>query len=52
LTDEITRAWSGKTTRQYKEYKGLKKENLRDNMTKLNAKNLNVLAGKKQDKED
>ena len=35
LTDIITRAWSGKTTKQYKEYKGLKKENLRDNMTNL-----------------
>ena len=33
LTDEITRTWSGMTTRQYKNLKGLKKENLRDNMT-------------------
>ena len=33
LTDEITRAWSGMSTRQYKQLKGLKKENLRDNMT-------------------
>ena len=33
LTDEITKAWSGMTTRQYKKLKGLKKENLRDNMT-------------------
>ena len=33
LTDEITRAWSGMTTRQDKRLKGLKKENLRDNMT-------------------
>ena len=33
LTDIITRGWSGKTTRQYKQYKGLKKESLRDNMT-------------------
>ena len=33
LTDEITRAWSGLTTRQYKRLKGLKKENLRDNMS-------------------
>ena len=33
LTDEITRSWSGMTTRQYKKLKGLKKENLRDNMT-------------------
>ena len=35
LTDEISRAWSGMTTRQYKRLKGLKKENLRDNMTTL-----------------
>ena len=33
LTDEITKAWSGMTTRQYKKLKGLKKENLRDNMS-------------------
>ena len=33
LTDEITKAWSGKTTKEYKNFKGLKKENLRDNMT-------------------
>jgi len=33
LTDEITRTWSGMTTRQYKNLKGLKKENLRDNMS-------------------
>ena len=33
LTDEITKAWSGMTTRAYKDLKGLKKENLRDNMT-------------------
>lgn len=33
LTDEITRAWSGMTTRQYKKLKGLKKENLRDSMS-------------------
>ena len=33
LTDEITKAWSGMTTRQYKNFKGLKKENLRDNMS-------------------
>ncbi len=33
LTDDITKAWSGMTTRQYKNLKGLKKENLRDNMT-------------------
>ncbi|MBR0090723.1 MAG: Bro-N domain-containing protein [Lachnospiraceae bacterium] len=35
LTDEITRAWSGMSTRQYKNHKGLKKENLRDNMSTL-----------------
>ena len=33
LTDEISKAWSGMTTRQYKNLKGLKKENLRDNMS-------------------
>lgn len=33
LTNEISQAWSGMTTRQYKEFKGLKKENLRDNMS-------------------
>ena len=33
LTNEITKAWSGMTTRKYKDYKGLKKQNLRDNMT-------------------
>jgi len=33
LTNEISKAWSGMTTRQYKDYKGLKKENLRDNMS-------------------
>ena len=33
LTDEISKAWSGMTTRQYKNFKGLKKENLRDNMS-------------------
>lgn len=33
LTDEITKAWSGMTTRQYKQLKGLKRENLRDNMS-------------------
>lgn len=43
LTDEITRAWSGLTTRQYKSLKGLKKENLRDNMTTLELV-LNMLA--------
>ena len=35
LTDEITKAWAGLTTRQYKQLKGLKKENLRDNMSDL-----------------
>jgi hypothetical protein len=35
LTDEITKAWSGKTIKQYKNLKGLKKQNLRDNMTNL-----------------
>ncbi|HVV05359.1 MAG TPA: Bro-N domain-containing protein [Puia sp.] len=35
LTDIITQAWSGKTVKEYKDYKGLKKENLRDNMTNL-----------------
>lgn len=35
LTDEISKAWSGMTTRQYKRLKGLKKENLRDNMSDL-----------------
>ena len=35
LTDEITRAWSGMSTRQYKNLKGLKKQNLRDNMSDL-----------------
>lgn len=35
LTDEISKAWSGLTTRQYKDFKGLKKENLRDNMSDL-----------------
>ncbi len=43
LTDEITRAWSGMTTRQYKKLKGLKKENLRDNMTTTELV-LNMLA--------
>ena len=43
LTDEITRAWSGMNTRQYKNLKGLKKENLRDNMTTLELV-LNMLA--------
>ena len=43
LTDEITRAWSGLDTRQYKQLKGLKKENLRDNMSTIEIV-LNMLA--------
>ena len=43
LTDIITREWSGFTTKQYKSFKGLKKENLRDNMTNLEIA-LNILA--------
>ena len=43
LTDEISKAWSGMTTRQYKNLKGLKKENLRDNMSTLELV-LNMLA--------
>lgn len=43
LTDEISKAWSGMTTRQYKDLKGLKKENLRDNMSDLELV-LNMLA--------
>ena len=43
LTDIITREWSGMTTHQYKQYKGLKKENLRDNMTNVELA-LNMLA--------
>ena len=43
LTDEISKAWSGMNTRQYKNLKGLKKENLRDNMTDLELV-LNMLA--------
>lgn len=43
LTDEISRAWSGMTTRQYKKLKGLTKENLRDNMSTLELV-LNMLA--------
>ena len=43
LTDEVTRAWSGMNTRQYKNYKGLTKENLRDNMSTLELA-LNMLA--------
>lgn len=43
LTDEITEAWSGFTVKKYKNFKGLKKENLRDNMTNLELV-LNMLA--------
>ena len=43
LTDEISKAWSGMTTREYKNLKGLKKENLRDNMSTLELV-LNMLA--------
>lgn len=43
LTDEITKAWAGMSTRQYKNLKGLKKENLRDNMSTLELV-LNMLA--------
>lgn len=43
LTNEITKAWSGMTTRQYKDFKNLKKENLRDNMSTLELV-LNMLA--------
>lgn len=43
LTDEVTRAWSGMSTRQYKNLKGLKKESLRDNMSTLELV-LNMLA--------
>ena len=43
LTDEITKAWSGFSTKQYKQFKDLKKENLRDHMTNLELV-LNMLA--------
>lgn len=43
LTDEITKAWAGLNTRQYRDFKGLKKENLRDNMSDLELV-LNMLA--------
>jgi len=43
LTDELTKAWAGKTIKDYKDLKGLKKENLRDNMTNLELV-LNMLA--------
>ena len=45
LTDIITKGWSGKTTKQYKQYKGLKKESLRDNMTNIELA-LNTLVKK------
>ncbi len=43
LTDEITKAWAGKSVKDYKKFKGLKKQNLRDNMTNLELV-LNMLA--------
>ncbi len=43
LTDKITKAWSGKSIKEYKKLKGLKKQNLRDNMTNLELV-LNMLA--------
>ena len=43
LTDIMTKEWSGKSTREYKDYKGLKKENLRDHMTNMELI-LNMLA--------
>lgn len=43
LTDIITKEWSGMTTKQYRQHKGLKKENLRDNMTNLEMA-FNILA--------
>lgn len=43
LTDILTKAWSGKTTKQYKQFKGLRKESLRDNMTNVELA-LNTLA--------
>ncbi|PIN75520.1 hypothetical protein COV18_03120 [Candidatus Woesearchaeota archaeon CG10_big_fil_rev_8_21_14_0_10_37_12] len=43
LTNEITEAWAGKTVKEYKQFKGLKKENLRDNMTNIELI-LNMLA--------
>ena len=43
LTDEISKAWAGKSIKQYKKFKGLKKQNLRDNMTNLELV-LNMLA--------
>ncbi len=43
MTDEITKAWADKSVKQYKNFKGLKKQNLRDNMTNLELV-LNMLA--------
>jgi len=43
LTNELTQAWAGKNVKEYKKYKGLKKENLRDNMSNLELV-LNMLA--------
>ena len=43
LTDLMSKTWSGMTTREYKKFKGLKKENLRDNMTNMELV-LNMLA--------
>ena len=49
LTDEITKAWSGMTTRQYKNLKGLKRENLRDNIDRMFAVlNRNIQASPEQ----
>ena len=43
MTDDISKAWSGMSTKEYKQYKGLKKESLRDNMTNMESI-LNMLA--------
>ena len=43
MTDDISKAWSGMSTKEYKQYKGLKKEGLRDNMTNMELI-LNMLA--------
>lgn len=43
LTNEMTKAWSGMSVKEYKQFKGLKKENLRDNMTNIELV-LNMLA--------
>ena len=43
MTNEMTKAWSGLSVKEYKEFKGLKKENLRDNMTNIELV-LNMLA--------